>query len=133
MFIAMNRFRIALGFEAGFERMWRERESFLGEVPGFQSFALLKGPERDDHRLYASHTIWKSRADFEAWTRSEHFRKAHAQRSAPKAPTSGIPSWSCSKPWSDGPRDYSASARTAGRIRPFPHLPMANAAPLRLH
>ena len=27
--------------------------------------------------LYASHTIWRSRADFEAWTRSEEFRLAH--------------------------------------------------------
>ncbi len=26
-FIAMNRFRIHHGFEEGFERMWRERES----------------------------------------------------------------------------------------------------------
>ena len=84
MFIAMNRFRIALGFEDGFERMWRERESYLADVPGFRSFALLKGPEREDHRLYASHTTWESHAAFEAWTRSENFRKAHAQRSASK-------------------------------------------------
>jgi heme-degrading monooxygenase HmoA len=27
--------------------------------------------------LYASHTIWRSHADFEAWTRSEAFRAAH--------------------------------------------------------
>lgn len=91
MFIAMNRFRIAFGFEDGFERLWRERESYLTDVPGFRSFALLKGPERDDHRLYASHTIWESRAAFEAWTASENFRKAHAQRSAPKGTYLGHP------------------------------------------
>jgi len=34
--------------------------------------------------LYASHTIWESRAAFEAWTESDHFRKAHAQARAPK-------------------------------------------------
>ena len=28
--------------------------------------------------LYASHTIWASQAAFEAWTRSEAFRAAHA-------------------------------------------------------
>ena len=84
MFIAMNRFKIALGFEDGFERLWRERESYLGDVPGFRSFALLKGPEHADHRLYASHTVWESRAAFEAWTRSENFRKAHARRGAAK-------------------------------------------------
>ena len=35
MFVAMNRFRIARGFEAGFEQLWRERDSYLSEVPGF--------------------------------------------------------------------------------------------------
>jgi heme-degrading monooxygenase HmoA len=46
-------------------------------VPGFVEFHLLKGPERDDYALYASHTIWQSHAEFEAWTRSEAFRAAH--------------------------------------------------------
>ena len=91
MFIAMNRFRIALGHEDEFERLWRERESYLDTVPGFQSFALLKGPERDDHRLYASHTVWESRAAFEAWTASENFRKAHAKRGASKGIYIGHP------------------------------------------
>ena len=91
MFIAMNRFRIALGFEAGFEELWRQRDSHLSEVDGFVSFALLKGPRRDDHTLYASHTTWESKAAFEAWTRSDYFRKAHAQRSAPKGTYLGHP------------------------------------------
>ncbi|MEM7217401.1 MAG: antibiotic biosynthesis monooxygenase [Pseudomonadota bacterium] len=91
MFIAMNRFRIAPGFEDGFETVWRERDSHLKEVPGFVSFALLKGPERDDHVLYASHTVWRSRADFDAWTESDAFRKAHAQASAPKGTYLGHP------------------------------------------
>ena len=89
MFIAMNRFKIAPGFEEGFEKVWRERDSYLSEVPGFKSFALLKGgivevEDGDDYVLYASHSIWASRDAFEAWTESEHFRKAHAQASAPK-------------------------------------------------
>ena len=41
-------------------------------------FRLLKGPEADDHTLYASHSTWRDRDVFEAWTRSEAFRKAHA-------------------------------------------------------
>ena len=91
MFVAMNRFKIALGFEAGFEKIWRERESYLDEVPGFVSFALLKGAVSEDHALYASHTVWRSRNDFEAWTQSEHFKKAHAQASAPKGTYLGHP------------------------------------------
>jgi heme-degrading monooxygenase HmoA len=27
--------------------------------------------------LYAPHTVWKNRATFEAWTKSEAFRAAH--------------------------------------------------------
>ena len=78
MFIAMNRFKIRLGQEAAFETIWRERKSQLDDVPGFSAFQLLKGPTNDEHALYASHTIWESRAAFEDWTRSEAFRRAHA-------------------------------------------------------
>ncbi len=78
MFVAMNRFHIVKGREADFERMWAERDSHLAEVPGFVSFHLLKGPEAEDHALYASHTVWESMRAFEDWTRSEAFRKAHA-------------------------------------------------------
>ena len=77
MFIAMNRFKVRKGEERVFEARWLERETHLGTVPGFVEFHLLKGPEREDHVLYASHTIWRSQADFDAWTRSEPFRAAH--------------------------------------------------------
>ncbi len=79
MFIAMNRFRIVKGEETAFERMWAERDSHLAEVPGFVEFHLLRGPEQEDHTLYASHVVWQSRGHFEDWTRSEAFRKAHAR------------------------------------------------------
>ncbi len=78
MFVAMNRFRIAPGAEADFEEMWRSRDSRLAEVEGFLGFKLLKGPEGGDHTLYVSHSIWRDRKAFEAWTRSAPFRKAHA-------------------------------------------------------
>jgi heme-degrading monooxygenase HmoA len=84
MFIAMNRFRIAPGQEPVFEKLWRERDSYLDEVPGFREFHLLRGPSDEEATLYASHTVWESRDAFEAWTRSESFVKAHAQARAPK-------------------------------------------------
>jgi heme-degrading monooxygenase HmoA len=77
MFIAMNRFKVASGSEAAFEELWTTRDTHLKEVPGFVEFHLLKGPQREDHVLYASHTIWASRAAFETWTQSEAFRAAH--------------------------------------------------------
>jgi heme-degrading monooxygenase HmoA len=79
MFIAMNRFKVAPGSEAAFEEMWTSRESFLPGVPGFVEFHLLRGPDREDHVLYSSHTVWVDHADFEAWTKSEAFRNAHSQ------------------------------------------------------
>jgi heme-degrading monooxygenase HmoA len=77
MFIAMNRFKVVRGAEAAFEQVWISRDTHLREVTGFVTFHLLRGPERDDHVLYASHTLWRGKADFEAWTRSEAFRLAH--------------------------------------------------------
>jgi heme-degrading monooxygenase HmoA len=77
MFIAMNRFKVLPSAQAEFERVWTTRDSQLGGVPGFIAFHLLRGPEREDHVLYSSHTLWRSRTDFETWTRSEAFRQAH--------------------------------------------------------
>jgi heme-degrading monooxygenase HmoA len=77
MFIAMNRFKVRKGSEADFEAVWLRREVHLDQVPGFVEFHLLRGPERDDHVLYASHTVWASEQHFFDWTRSEAFRAAH--------------------------------------------------------
>jgi heme-degrading monooxygenase HmoA len=84
MFIAMNRFKVVKDATAEFEAVWLGRDSHLGEMEGFVEFHLLRGPEHEDHILYASHTIWQSRAAFEAWTRSEQFRKAHSRAPSTK-------------------------------------------------
>jgi heme-degrading monooxygenase HmoA len=79
MFIAMNRFRVKRGSEEAFEKVWQTRETYLDRVLGFIEFHLLRGPEAEDHTLYASHTVWQSKAAFEAWTKSEEFRAEHAR------------------------------------------------------
>jgi heme-degrading monooxygenase HmoA len=84
MYIAMNRFRIALGREQEFVEIWRRRESHLDGVQGFRAFHLLRGPVAEDHTLFASHTVWDSQQAFEDWTHSEAFRRAHAQAGAPR-------------------------------------------------
>lgn len=78
MYIAMNRFKVRPEATDAFERIWLERETHLEDLPGFIEFNLLRGPVRDDHVLYSSHTLWRSEEDFTAWTQSEAFRKAHA-------------------------------------------------------
>lgn len=77
MFIAMNRFKVLPDEAGAFEQVWLGREIHLDQEPGFVEFHLLKGPEREDHVLYSSHTVWESRDAFEAWTRSQSFRDAH--------------------------------------------------------
>jgi heme-degrading monooxygenase HmoA len=79
MYIAMNHFRVAPDRCEEFERGWRERETYLQDVPGFEAFHLLRGPEEESARLYASHTVWRDEAAFRAWTESEAFQKAHRQ------------------------------------------------------
>jgi len=79
MFIAMNRFRVKRGCEEAFEKVWLGRDSYLDRVPGFVEFHLLKGPEAEDHTLYSSHTVWQNKGAFEAWTKSDEFRAAHAR------------------------------------------------------
>ena len=81
-FIAMNRFRVTLGREADFEEVWRNRQSDLPAMPGFVVFHLLRGPSDDQATLFVSHTIWETRQNFEDWTHSEAFRRAHS--GAPK-------------------------------------------------
>lgn len=78
MYIAMNRFKVMKGAEADFEQIWLSRETHLNELAGFVEFHLLRGPEKEDYTLYSSHTVWRSHADFEAWTKSEQFRKSHS-------------------------------------------------------
>ena len=77
MFLAMNRFKIVSGKEEVFEKIWRERDSHLEDVDGFVEFNLLKGKSSEAFTFYASHSIWKSKKHFEAWTRSESFKLAH--------------------------------------------------------
>ena len=91
MYIAMNRFRIAAGREADFEKIWRERESLLDDVPGFREFHLLRGPSEDGATLFVSHSTWDSHAAFEAWTNSDAFRNAHGKSRAPEGTYLGPP------------------------------------------
>jgi heme-degrading monooxygenase HmoA len=93
MYIAMNRFRIVIGHEEAFEAVWKNRDSSLAEMPGFQSFSLLRGeafPE-EGYTLFASYSAWESKDAFMAWTRSENFRQAHRNATDSKAMYMGPP------------------------------------------
>ena len=77
-FIAINRFKIAIGRESDFEDIWKYRETHLDDVKGFRKFNLLKGSTTEEYALYTSRSTWNSKTDFENWKKSEAFRKAHS-------------------------------------------------------
>lgn len=87
----MNRFRVVKGGERAFEDVWLTRDSHLEGVAGFIAFHLLRGPERDDHVLYSSHSMWASKDAFIAWTHSESFRAAHRAAGTHKPLYTGHP------------------------------------------
>ncbi len=72
-------------------RVARTRELSRRRARVSRPFHLLKGPTTETHTLYASHSVWESRAAFVAWTQSEAFRKAHAQANPRKGTYLGHP------------------------------------------
>jgi heme-degrading monooxygenase HmoA len=78
MFIAMNNFKVAEGKGPEFEEIWKNRDSYLKDVPGIVRFALLRG---DAPGEYISHSTWESRDAFMAWMQSPAFAAGHRQGS----------------------------------------------------
>jgi len=91
MYIAMNRFLIAPGQEEVFERLWRQRQSHLHDVPGFEALHLLRGAAEERGTVFISHSRWISEQAFRAWTESEAFRLAHRQAKIPEGVLLGPP------------------------------------------
>ena len=50
--------------------------------PALSNSTCSRGREAEDHTLYSSYTLWKCRADFDNWTQSDEFRKAHEKAGA---------------------------------------------------
>ena len=79
MYMAMTRFQVSLGQETLFESAWKKRKSYLHEMSGYRGLFLLRGDSYDDHTVFIAHFIWNSEQDFETWTQSDEFIKAHLQ------------------------------------------------------
>jgi caffeoyl-CoA O-methyltransferase len=77
MFIAMNRFRVKEASADAFEKVWRDRESCLGQMPGFMRFHLLKSTLGDGVVEFVSHSTWLAEADFKNWRDSDDSRRTH--------------------------------------------------------
>lgn len=72
--VVQNRIRIAKGWEEEFEKRWVGRKFLLSRLPGFIRNEVLR-PVKGG--FYVVKTYWETMGDFERWTESEEFRKAH--------------------------------------------------------
>jgi heme-degrading monooxygenase HmoA len=77
MFVAMNLFKVNSGKEQEFEEIWKNRDTYLHDVPGIIRFALLRGENGE----YISHSTWESREAFFAWMQSPAFAAGPRQGS----------------------------------------------------
>jgi heme-degrading monooxygenase HmoA len=78
MVVVMNRIPVAEGREQEFEQTFAERDRAVDQVPGFVDLQVLRPSEG---RTYVVMTRWKSRAAFDAWTKSDAFITAHRKQS----------------------------------------------------
>jgi heme-degrading monooxygenase HmoA len=62
-------------------------------MKGFREFHLLRSEfnAEKNSTLFASHTVWESKEDFVAWTKSENFRDAHKNAGTSKLTVFGHP------------------------------------------
>ena len=96
MIVVTNRMPVSKGYEIDFEDRFRNRVHLVDQAPGFiRNEVHRPRPVRFDHEsgtfvddptaegYYEVKTWWRSMDDFVAWTRSDAFAEAHANR-APK-------------------------------------------------
>jgi len=77
MYIVMNRIDVSPEYAEAFEERFRSRARAVDEMPGFIRNLVLR-PQRPEDP-YIVLTMWRSREDFEAWTRSDAFQRGHAR------------------------------------------------------
>ena len=77
MFVVMNRIPVNSDYAEQFEERFRTRAGEVDKMPGFVRNQVLRPDKSGDP--YVVLTVWKSRADFEAWVNSEAFKRGHAR------------------------------------------------------
>jgi len=80
MITVANRIQVAPENAEAFERAFRDRAGLVDRVPGFVRNQVLR-PLREGEP-YVVLTTWRSHEAFQAWTKSESFRQAHANAGA---------------------------------------------------
>ncbi|MDQ3907699.1 MAG: antibiotic biosynthesis monooxygenase [Acidobacteriota bacterium] len=88
MITVANRIFVKPEYAEAFEARFRERAGLVDKMPGFVSNMVLRPVNEGEP--YVVFTLWRSRADFLNWVRSDEFTKGHARSgSLPKEAFSG--------------------------------------------
>lgn len=77
MITVMNRIFVNPEYAEQFEQNFAKRAGLVDTMPGFIANQVLRPQSPEDP--YIVLTFWQSRADFEAWTKSEAFTQGHAR------------------------------------------------------
>lgn len=85
MFMVINRITCSTASAAHLERAFAPATNLDG-VPGFVGSRLLKNTHDAEPLEYLAMFQWESRAAFEAWRKSESFRRSTPDRAAPGMP-----------------------------------------------
>lgn len=80
MIVAISRIRVVSGNEEAIAAQYRQRLGAVEEAPGFLGLEILQEQDRPEAFLVLMR--WRERADFEAYRRSEAFRRAHERIAA---------------------------------------------------
>lgn len=75
MYVVMNRLTVNEGKGPELEAAFANRARYVNDAPGFIAFHLLR-PQQGS-QTYVSLSMWKDRASFDAWTKSEAFAEGH--------------------------------------------------------
>ena len=76
MILAVNRIFVHPQHHGEFEERLQSRLGMVENAPGFVRLEILRPMKGEDYLIL---TWWESQEDFERWTRSEAFQKAHAR------------------------------------------------------
>ncbi len=84
MFVTMNRIPVNPEFRDAFEQRFADRARLVDKAPGFIRNMVLRPVEESSDRHIVL-TLWESKKTFLDWTKSDAFKKAHAEvRKAPE-------------------------------------------------
>ena len=79
------------GSEEAFEKVMAQPRYAADQGARLRRIPPAQGTEHEDFTLYSSHTVWQSKAAFEAWSRSEEFRADTRMRARTSRSTSTHP------------------------------------------